>query len=268
MIIDAHRQEAMADMQLEAGDIAGTIAILRERLRGNPDDQRARMFLFQILCVAGAWNQARAQLALLAQLSPEAQMLAVTYGQAMDGEAARAAACRGEDPAALLHASPAWAIDLANAFAVDDRSAAEMRARAFDASPDTPGDIDGRPFDYLFDGDGRFGPAFEAIVAGRWGLLPFCVVEQITTNGPVDLRDTVWLPAEVRLREGGTVPALLPARYPATEYEEGDQLRLGRRTDWHEANGTRGIGQRVWTTSAGGDVGILSFRRIRFEPLP
>lgn len=266
MMVDAADREAVAETQMRAGDVAGALVTLRERLRDAPGDQRARIFLFQALCIDGAWDKARTHLKILAQLSPAAQMLAVAYNQAIDGEIARAAACRGLEAAPLLHASPGWAIELANAFAADPRGARDMRTRAFDSAHDTPGAIDGEPFDYLFDGDARFGPTFEAIVAGRWGLLPFCAVEEIRTEGPVDLRDMVWLPAEIRLRAGGSVAALLPARYPGTEAAPDSALRLGRRTDWSDDR--QGLGQRIWTTSGGADIGILSFRTIRFAPLP
>ncbi|MGK6324467.1 type VI secretion system accessory protein TagJ [Sphingomonas sp. DT-51] len=267
MIGNAKDLEATIGLQVRSGDIAGAIERLREGLRDRPDDQRARMFLFQLHCINGVWDKARAQLRALAQLSPEAQMLAVAYNKTIDGEIVRDLACGGVDPAELLHASPIWAVDLANAFAAGADEAAEMRARAFDASPDTPGEVDGQPFDYIFDGDGRFGPAFEAIVGGRWGLLPFCAVEEIKTDGPIDLRDLVWLPAEVRLRDGGSVAALLPARYPGAAAEEDAQLRLAQRTEWREGDTVvRGAGQRVWTLSNGDDVGILSFRQIRFSP--
>ena len=114
-------------------------------------------------------------------------------------------------------------------------------------------------------GDARFGPMFEAIVAGRWGLIPFAMVEEISTEGPVDLRDLVWLPAEIRFRQGPALAAMLPVRYPGTEREPEGGLRLARMTEWREAGGlVRGNGQRVWTTGEGEDVGILSFRRIRF----
>lgn len=267
MAVETDTREITADAQLRAGDVDGATATLRARLRLRPDDRRARMFLFQLLCVAGDWDRARAQLSLLAQLAPETRMLATAYGQAIAGEVARAAAMRGEDPAPLLRASPGWALDLANAFAADARGAAEMRARAFAAAPDLPGTIDGRAFSYLYDGDGRFGPTFEAIVAGRWGLLPFCVVEEIRTEGPVDLRDLVWLPAEIRLRDGGAVAALLPARYPGSERAEDDRLRLARRTDWSGEGDPHGIGQRVWTTDRGEEIGLLGFRHLRFAPL-
>jgi type VI secretion system protein ImpE len=258
-------QETAADARLRSGDVDGAWQALLERLRAYPDDQRARMFLFQILCVKGSWDKARAQLGALAQLSPEAQMLAVAYRQAIDAEAARAAGCAGGAPTPLLHGAADWIADVARAFALSGEAAAALRGQAFDTAPDTPGEVDGRTFDFLYDGDARFGPAIEATVAGRWGLIPFAALEEIRTEGPVDLRDLVWLPVELRFRDGGTAAALLPARYPGTEEEADAELQLARRTVWREENGgVRGLGQRVWTTSAGDDVGILSFRSIRF----
>lgn len=245
---------------LAAGDVAEARRQLVQGVRDRPADQRARMFLFQLLCVEGEWEKARAQLRALAELSPEAQMLAAAYGQAIEGEQARARAFAGEEAASLLIEAPAWAEALVSAIATGEPDAA-----ALDACPDTPGDVDGRPFDFLFDGDARFGPMFEAIVAGRWGLIPFAMVEEISTEGPVDLRDLVWLPAEIRFRQGPALAAMLPVRYPGTEREPEGGLRLARMTEWREAGGlVRGNGQRVWTTGEGEDVGILSFRRIRF----
>ncbi|WP_019832430.1 type VI secretion system accessory protein TagJ [Sphingomonas sp. PR090111-T3T-6A] len=252
--------EAQVSDLLAVGDVATARKLLVEALRSRPDDQRARMFLFQLLCVEGEWEKARAQLRALSELSPEAQMLAAAYGRTIEGEQTRARVFAGEEPASLLVDAPAWAADL-----VSVRGAGAPAAAALEACPDTPGDLDGRLFDFLFDGDDRFGPMFEAIVAGRWGLVPFAVVEEISTEGPVDLRDLVWLPAEIRFRHGPALAAMLPARYPGTEREPESALRLARMTEWHEGDGLiQGVGQRVWTTSGGEDVGILSFRRIRF----
>jgi type VI secretion system protein ImpE len=252
--------EAQVGGLLAAGDTAEARRLLAETVRSRPGDQRARMFLFQLLCVEGEWDKARAQLRALAELSPEAQMLAAAYGQAIEGEQARTRVFAGEEAASLLIDAPAWAQALVSGMATGPLDTA-----ALDGCPDTPGEVDGRPFDFLFDGDDRFGPMFEAIVAGRWGLVPFAMVEEISTEGPVDLRDLVWLPAEIRFRHGPALAAMLPVRYPSTDREPEGALRLARMTEWRETGGLiRGVGQRVWTTSAGQDVGILSFRHIRF----
>ena len=266
------QQATAAELTLARNDVVGTLERVKEEVRSSPGDHRARMFLFQLLCIDGRWEQARGQLRVLAQLAPEAKLLAAAYDQAIAAEPGRSDACSGNAPAPLLRASPEWAVGIANAFASRASPAIEMRTRALDSSPDTPGEVDGRSFDYLFDGDGRFGPTFEATVAGKWGLIPFSIVEEIKSEGPRDLRDLVWLPVEIRLRDGGALAALLPARYPGAEHARDRGLQLGRRTErteWTESDGlVRGVGQRVWTTSADEDVGILSFSRIRFAPLP
>jgi type VI secretion system protein ImpE len=250
---------------LAGGDVAEARRLLVETIRLRPDDQRARMFLFQLLCVEGEWDKARNQLHALGGLSPEAQLLTAAYGQTIEGERARSRAFAGQQATPLLVNAPDWATALASASGLATAKAEAVRATALEACPDTPGEVDGRPFDFLFDADERFGPMLEAVIGGRWGLVPFAIVEEISTEGPVDLRDLVWLPAEIRFRQGPALAAMLPVRYPGTQDEPAAALHLARVTEWREANGRiRGVGQRVWTTSTGEDVGILSFRRIRF----
>jgi type VI secretion system protein ImpE len=242
---------------------------LIHNIKNDPNDLESRMYLFQLFCVEGMWDKARAQLRALAQLSPEAQMLAAGYGQAIAGEGVRAACFAGQGGAALLVDPDGWAADLVAAIdaeaAGDFARGVQLRFDAFDRCPLFSGEVDGRSFQTLFDGDMRFGPTLEAIVAGRWGLIPFSAIVEIVTAGPVDLRDLVWLPAEIRFREGPSLAAMLPVRYPGVEHEAEADFRLARRTEWRETPyAVHGAGQRVWTTDAGEDIGILSFRRITF----
>jgi type VI secretion system protein ImpE len=260
---------ADADELLRAGDLDGARASLVEAVRKGPQDQQARMFLFQLLCVGGEWDKALTQLRALAQLSPEAQMLSVAYGQAIEAEKFRAQVFGGAAQPALLVGTSAWAGDLTGALSAlcqgraDDAEA--LRDKAFEAAPDTPGQFNGEPFDWIADGDARFGPAFEAIIAGQWGLVPFDAIERIDSEGPRDLRDVVWLPAQVFFKTGQSVAALLPARYPGTESNEQAALRLARGTDWLDQPwGQAGVGQHEWSLSDGTDVGLLSLRRLAF----
>jgi type VI secretion system protein ImpE len=261
---------ADADALLRAGDLDGARAALVEAVRRAPSDQPVRMFLFQLLCVLGEWDKALAQLRTLAQLSAEAQMLAVAYGQAIEAEQFRAKVFRGEAQPALLVRSSPWAGDLAGALAalcqgrVDDAEA--LRAQAFDAAPDTPGELDGQPFDWLTDSDQRFGPTIEAIIAGQWGLVPFDAIEKLDSEGPKDLRDIVWYPVQLRFKSGQSVAALLPARYPGAEAEADSGLRLARGTDWADQPwGQAGRGLHEWSLSDGSEAGLLSLRRLTFS---
>ncbi len=223
------------------------------------------MYLFQLLAVLGEWDRAQAQLKALASLSPEAQMLSVTYGQAIAAEKARGSAfAGGQDVPVLVEGAP-WVDKVAAAVAVEARgdadAAAALRDEGFGEAPDTPGVCDGKDFTWIADADPRFGPTFEAIIAGRWGLVAFASVRAFVSDGPQDLRDMVWLPVQIAFRSGQSAAAFIPARYPGSE--AGDAaVRLGRRTDW-TTNG--GLGQRLWSFDADEDVGLLSFRKILFQ---
>lgn len=257
-----------ADDLLRSGDIDGARRVLIDVARRNPGDVPTRMFLFSLLAIAGEWDKAKAQLTALAQLSPEAQMLGVVYNQAIDAERERERVFAGE-VRAIVHGGSdpqyGWAGGIAEAleFSAHDRSdeAEAARAAAFDAAPDTPGEIDGTRFDWIADADPRFGPAIEAIIGGRYGLLPFAAIERIDAEGPRDLRDIVWYPVEITLKAGPRVAALLPARYPGIAADHNE--RLSRATGWNDEG--EGSGQRLWALSTDEDRGLLSVRALRFD---
>ena len=169
---------------------------------------------------------------------------------------------RGRAPFPVLVSSSPWIDTLAQglgALAAGRIAEGEqLRDEAFDAAGDTPGEIDGRKFGWIADVDPRLGPCFEAIVSGKWGLIPFEAIGGVKTEGPRDLRDVVWLPVEMALRSGQSAAALLPARYPGTE-AAAPTLRLGRGTEW---DGPAPFGQRVWATDDGAETGLLDFHEI------
>ncbi len=259
-----------ADALLRDGDLAGARKALVEIVRSRPSDEQARMFLFQLLAVAGEWDKAKSQLEALAQLSPQAQMLTVTYGQTIAAEALRARVFSGEEAITLLHDADGWAAGLPaaiQAFAKGDTAAGEAaRDAAFDAAPDTPGTLNGIAFDWICDVDARFGPTFECILGGRYGLIPFSALERIESSGPADLRDIVWYPVQVAFRSGQSAAAFLPARYPGTEGSAVDLEKLARATSWQDASGGEiGSGQHLWSLSDGDDVGLLSLTVLKFD---
>ncbi|WP_334184956.1 type VI secretion system accessory protein TagJ [Novosphingobium sp.] len=260
---------ADADTLLRSGDFDGARAALVETVRAQPADQAARMFLFQLLAVAGEWDKARRQLQALAQLSGEAQMLAVAYGQAIDAELERAEVLAGRQRA-RQHAASDWCEGLVEAIhhLGNGRTGEAIAARdaAFDAAPDTPGIFNDEPFEWIADADARFGPAFEAIIAGRYGIQPFDQVAVITSEGPRDLRDLVWYPVQIAFKSGQSVAAFLPARYPGSEVSRETDERMARATWWHASEwGDIGSGQRLWTLSDGDDRGLLALRDLRFD---
>lgn len=259
---------ADADDLLRQGDLDGARAALVEVVRSAPSDVKTRMFLFQLLAIAGEWDKAKKQLITLAQMSPEAQMLAVAYGQAIDAEAVRAKVFAGDAAAELLVDSE-WARTVPQAiqaFATGrDADGEAARDAAFDVAPDMAGEVDGVAFDWIADADARFGPTFEAIIGGKYGLVPFDTVDTITSEGPKDLRDIVWYPVEILFKSGSSIAAMLPARYPGSEASADTAERLARATGWTDHGwGQAGSGQHIWSLSGGEDRDLLSVRSLKF----
>lgn len=257
-----------ADDLLRSGDLEGARAALVETVRSQPSDERARMFLFQLLALLGEWDKAKLQLAALAQLAPEAQMLATAYGQAIDAEKERAKVFAGT-ARAHAHVASDWLeplIDAIGHFAagrIDDGEAA--REAAFAAAPDTPGTLDGEAFDWIADADGRFGPAIELILGGRYGLIGYDAIDRIDSDGAANLYDAIWYPVRLSFRDGRPAAGLIPARYPGTEAHGSAAERLARATGWEDrAWGQAGVGQRIWTLSTGSDRELLSLRTLAF----
>lgn len=253
---------------LRDGDLDGARSALVETVRSNPADARARMFLFQLLAVAGEWDKAHTHLEALARISPEARMLATVYSMAMKAEEQRAAIFAGRERMPVIRGT--WAEGLADAimhFAKGDAAEGQAaRDAALDQAPDTPGELDGVRFDWITDADARFGPTFEIIIQGRYGLVAFSEVSRLQSAGPKDLRDTVWYPVQIQFREGQSVAALLPTRYPGSERSSDLALRMGRSTSWQEeAAGATGSGQHLLVLSGAEETGLLAVRSLVFD---
>jgi type VI secretion system protein ImpE len=255
-----------ADDLLRSADLEGARAELIDTVKRAPGDPGARMYLWQLMALSGEWDKALSHLRILAQLSGEAQMLANVYHQAITAERARLDAWAGKAPFTVLVSSSPWIDTLAEglgALARGETAAGErLRDEAFDAVGDTPGAIGDEKFTWIADVDSRLGPCFEAVVSGKWGLIPFEAVTRIKTEGPKDLRDLIWLPVELFLRSGQSAAAMLPARYPGSETGS-NAVKLGRATEWVSGpDGDHPIGQRLWTTDADIEFGILDFNEL------
>lgn len=262
------------DALLRSGDIEGARAALVEIVRTRPGDETARMFLFQLLALCGERDKARKQLQALVQVAADAQMLAVTYSQALDAEDLRADVFAGKAEMPVLAGMGGWIDGVARSITLlaqgQTEAADAAREEAFSEAPDTPGTIElasgaVHEFEWIADADMRFGPTFEAIVAGRYGLIPFEAVASIKSDGPADLRDVQWYPIQLALKSGQSIAAFLPGRYPGTEASASAGPRLGRTTDWQDQPwGQAGIGQRLWSLSDGSDAGLLDIRSVKF----
>jgi type VI secretion system protein ImpE len=239
---------------LASGQPDKALLELQNEIREHPEDPKRRFFLFQLHCVLGNWTKALTQLQVIAGIDPDAMMLAQIFHPVINCEALRKGVFEGKLTPLIFGEPLEWVgllIKAAEHITRNELSAAaDLRNRAFEAAPATPGTVDGKPFAWLADADSRLGPVLEAIIEGKYYWVPFCRIQKLEIPKPSDLRDLVWTPAQFTWTNGGAVPGHIPARYPATEQSTDDQLRLNRQTQWREEAGDTylGLGQRVLNT--------------------
>jgi type VI secretion system protein ImpE len=257
-------------MQFSSADPLAHFDELRRMIQKQPQRSDLRIFLFQLYCVQGEWMKASTQLDVLLELDPSSKPMVETYREALRCEALRREVFDGKRSPLVLGAPQDWLALMIEALRVDAEgrpdAAAELRARALETAPATSGKLDDVPFAWLADADSRLGPVVEAIVNGKYYWVPVSRLMRIEIDKPADLRDFVWTPATLTLENGAVNVALVPTRYPGTERETDNALRLARATDWREQPGGawHGVGQRMLTTDQA-ELALLDVRVIAFD---
>ena len=259
-----------AQEALQAGRLHEALDLLKEEVRKNPADAKLRVFLFQALSVAGAWDRALNQLDVVGDLDDGTLAMVQTYRQAIACERLRAEIFAGRRTPLVFGEPEEWVALLLESLRVaaeghPDR-AADLRERAFETADATSGKINDEPFEWVADADVRLGPVLEAVVHGRYYWVPFSRIAEITIEKPTDLRDLVWTAAFFRWGNGGEAAGLIPTRYPGTVETGEEALMLSRLTDWREVEGEagHGVGQRMLATDAG-EYPLLDVRHVVLE---
>nr|WP_280190995.1 type VI secretion system accessory protein TagJ [Delftia sp. PS-11]KAJ8743969.1 virulence protein SciE type [Delftia sp. PS-11] len=242
------------------------IKALKDQIRKAPAAAPLRIYYFQLLCVLGDWSKALEQLQLCAQLAPESAPMARAYREAIRCEVLRAEVFAGRKKPFLMGEPPRWLACMIDALALDAQGQADaahaLRAQALQEAPAVAGEIDGQPFEWLGDSDTRLGPVLELFAQGNYYWLPLQSLRGVGFEKVQDLRDLVWMPCEITLAQGGTLPGFMPARYPLAP-EDDDALKLSRRTQWSDMGSEHvaGHGQRTWVTDAN-DFPMLQVRKL------
>jgi type VI secretion system protein ImpE len=262
---------APAESALRDGDPRKALAQLQEAVRAHPSDAKLRIFLFQLLCVLGQWSRALNQLEVAAGLDPAALAMKQTYGEAIRCEVMRAQVFEGRKSPMVFGQPEQWIALLIESLLVagkgQDSESERLRNQAFADADTVSGELDGHKFEWIADADSRIGPVLEAVINGRYYWVPFARLTKIVIEPPADLRDVVWMPANLLFENGGESVALVPTRYPGSETSEEGVIALARKTTWEPmgADAYRGLGQRILATDAG-EWPLMEVRSIDLNP--
>ena len=269
MASELGRDLAAAEAAIRAGEPKAALGSLTAAVKAAPSKVDLRIFLAQVLCVLGQWERAHTQLNVIADMDPSAGPMREMVGHALRCEKIRSAVFSGRRSPMIFGEPETWLATLIESMlregAGEGALAQSLAAQAFEAAPASRGSIDGTPFEWIADADSRLGPVLEAMVNGRYYWVPFSRLAGVEIEAPTDLRDMVWLPAQLRFANGGEAIAMLPTRYPGSELSGDGQIAMARKTEWHEAQSGSdrwlGLGQRVFVTDLG-EHDLLSIRSI------
>jgi len=248
---------AAAEAAVRAGDPQGALASLTAAVKANPSKPQLRVFMAQLLCVLGQWERAHTQLNVVADLDASTGPMREMVGHALRCELLRAAVFAGKRSPMVFGHPDEWLAQLIESLLQAGHGAhalsTQLAQSAFDAAPATRGLINGEPFEWIADADSRLGPVLEAMVNGRYYWVPFSRLSRVSIENPVDLRDRVWLAAQLGFANGGEAVAMIPARYPGSEASADGQILMATKTEWQPLDGERfaGLGQRVLVTDRG-----------------
>ena len=262
---------ATAEAAVRANDPKAALAALTTAVKASPASPKLRIFMAQLLCVLGQWERAHTQLNVVAEMDKLAIPMRETVGHAIRCELLRAEVFAGKRTPVVFGQPEAWVAQLIESLKQqalgDTELAADLATKAFDAAPTSAGTLDGQRFEWLADADSRLGPVLEVCLNGHYTWVPFQHLAKIHFDAPEDLRDCVWMPAQLSFTNGGNSVALVPTRYPGSEKSDDGLICLARKTEWLPAPGEDryfGLGQRVLTSDAG-DHDLMAVREIVFD---
>jgi len=219
---------------LHEGQLHAAIALQERAVAAAPTHGPGRLFLFELLLLAGQTREADETLRQLdspAEDWPTQRRQWLRLIRAEDRRTPTVHRPKFLHADVPLHAKRRW-----NALRAERTGQVQRALLCSDAAdgvtPEVQGYIDGREFLGLRDTDDRFASVLELFVAGEYVWLPFEHLRTLSLQPAVGPLDVAFRPATVTLSTGETWGAIVPMRYPSSA-EAGPSYALGEQVDWH-----------------------------------
>jgi type VI secretion system protein ImpE len=257
---------------LDAGNLSGAIEQVTQDVKANPRDLKSRIFLFEMLCFAGELQRGERQLDAIAQTSGDVKVeIGVQlYRTLLHAENLRRGFFEGGQRAPKFFSEPPGytALHLDAAAKLRENNLSDMEKLLEESRQlqnPVKGQRDGASFDDFRDGDDLLGPFLEVYFQSDYYWLAIDQIQQIEIAAPHTLRDLLWTPARVELRDRPLGDVFLPAQYYGSHAHPDDLVKLGRITDWKAVgeNLLFGVGQRTFFADDT-ECPLLEMRKIEF----
>ena len=255
---------------LDRGHLSLAIEQVKESLRDKPEDIRTRLFLFELLCMAGELDLGEEQLDQLGDRGQAIAPAVETCSQVLAGEKARRDFFEACVEPHFLSAPPEYVGLHIEALKLQKEhrcsKASELLERALDLQPALAGEVDGEVFEEFGDADVFLGPFLEVFAHKKYVWLPFEQIRWIEIVRPVESLDRIWARAKVQASGGPLGEVRLPVIYPGSSAHPDEAMKLGRLTDWIDLGQglSRGIGQRLFLID-GQEIPMLDIEEVNFS---
>lgn len=265
--------EPAADTQpgdlFRGGQLTAAIAAQTARVKADPAKQAERLFLFELLVFNGDVERAGRQIQAIDYSDPALDGVVAVYRRLLDAERTRRGVLAGETRPQFLLAVPPHAELRLQAIAAlqsgNAASALQLLTQAAEQSPAVQGQVNERPFSLLVDCDDIFGGLLEVVSGtGAYFWLPLEQIASLEVEAPRFPRDLIWASATLELVDGQQGDVFLPVLYPDSYRSDDEQVRLGRKTDWHTIENGPTIGRGMRTLLADDEpLAALALRSLR-----
>lgn len=261
------------------GKLADAVAAANAAVRKSTTDLGARILLAELLVFTGNLERADVILDACGDLDPTVAIVVAEFRQLVRGEVARRQLFRdGRLPEFLGEPNAAQRASLAALVALRDgdaagagRLAAEAEAvRVHPVGTHLQGGGAHGAFDDIRDADDLLAASFEVITTtGKYFWIAPERVQFLEFHPAKRPRDLVWRRATMQVASGPDGDVYIPALYPvdAADATVTEALRLGRETDWRQAEGgpTRGVGAATWLVGEEAET-LMELATLTFTP--
>lgn len=261
-----------AKQLFDNGDLQGAISQLATDVKANPRDLRNRIFLFELLCFMGDFQRAERQLDAVAQVSGDStvELGIEIYRGILRAEASRRQLFQGQSrqPKFLSEPPPYTSLHLKALTEIIEQHFDEAETslkESSDLRKSLQGQIDDTHFDEFKDGDDLLAPFLEVIIRGDYLWLALEDIVRLEIRRPRTLRDLLWIPGKLDLREQQTIDVFIPVQYYGSSDHPEDPVKLGRMTVWENVGEETNLGKGQRTFLIDGDErSLLEIRKVEF----
>lgn len=254
-----------------SGKLSEAIAAAQAALRKAPTDINARVLFAELLVFSGNLERADVILDAASTIDPSSAMVVAEFRQLVRADMARRQLFRdgrvpefiGEVPSETQKLQLAALVALR---AGDQQEASRQAAAAEAQRPHVAGKHNGTAFDDLRDVDDLLAGTMEVLTStGKYYWIPTERLISVTFHAPKRPRDLLWRRASMSVASGPDGDVYVPVVY-AGDDTTAEVYRLGRETDWQQAEGgpVRGVGQRVFLLGEE-DAAIMDLGELTFD---